>query len=271
MVLFPNAKINLGLEILRKREDGFHDIDSVFYPIPFFDALEVVVGSQLNRDEWHYSGLPIPGSDADNLCVKALNLLRERKEIPKLNSFLHKSIPMGAGLGGGSADASFYLKGLNDMFELDLNPKELEEMALSLGSDCPFFINNVPAHAQGRGQLLGPIDLNLKGKHLILICPDIHVSTGGAYSTIAPDETGTSPAELVKKPIEEWRDSLRNRFEEYAFNEHPLLAEIKQELYKRGALYASMSGSGAAMYGVFKAAADKSQFSKFGSTHSIEL
>ena len=271
MILFPNAKINLGLEILRKRTDGFHDIDSVFYPIPLCDALEVVVDPDSSKDQWHYSGMTIPGRNSDNLCAKALNLLRERVKIPKLNSFLHKVIPMGAGLGGGSADGSFYLKGLNDMFKLDLSDSEMEEMALSLGSDCPFFIKNVSARALSRGEDLTPIDLDLKGRKLILICTDIHVSTKKAYSTIVPDESWVSPTEVLKKPIDQWRGNLRNRFEEYAFEKHPQLAEIKEELYKTGALYASMSGSGSAIYGIFEDARDMSRYSKFGATYFFEL
>ena len=271
MILFPNAKINLGLEILRKRTDGFHDIDSVFYPIPLCDALELVIDSDSSKDQWHYSGMTIPGSSADNLCTKALNLLRERVEIPKLNTFLHKAIPMGAGLGGGSADGSFYLKGLNDMFEVNLSHAEMEEMALGLGSDCPFFIKNVPARALSRGEDLTPINLDLKGKNLILICPDIHVSTKEAYSTIVPDESWISPTEVLKQPIDQWRASLRNRFEEYAFDKHPQLAEMKEELYKSGALYASMSGSGSVIYGIFENAVETSRFSKFGATYSFEL
>jgi len=271
MVLFPNSKINFGLEILRKRKDGYHDIDSVFYPIPLCDVLEVILDPLSGKDQWHYSGLSIPGNSADNLCSRALDLVRERAEIPKLNTFLHKSIPMGAGLGGGSADGSFIIKGLNEMFELNLSHHEMERMAFSLGSDCPFFIKNVPVRAEGRGEVNTSIELNLKGKHLVLICPDIHVSTKEAYSTIVPDDSRISPADIVKEPIEQWRDQLRNRFEEYAFQKYPELAEIKQELYHHGAIYASMSGSGSAFYGIFKGATDKSLFTQFGSTYSFEL
>jgi 4-diphosphocytidyl-2-C-methyl-D-erythritol kinase len=271
MVLFPNAKINFGLEILRKRDDGFHDIDSVFYPIPLLDALELVTDSQSGKDQWHYSGLSIPGSSRDNLCTRALDLLRERKEIPNLSTFLHKAIPMGAGLGGGSADASFFIKGLNDLFGLQLNDEEMEGMALSLGSDCPFFIKNLPARAQGRGEILNPVELDLEGKHLVLICPDIHVSTKEAYSVIKPDDSYESPADIVRKPIEQWRGNLRNRFEEYAFKVHPQLAGIKEKLYNTGALYASMSGSGSAIYGVFGEAVNSSLFSEVDSVFSFKL
>ncbi len=271
MVLFPNAKINFGLEILRKRPDGFHDIDSVFYPVPLCDALEVVVDSLSGKDQWHYSGLSIPGNGEDNLCTRALSLLRQRAEIPKLSAFLHKVVPMGAGLGGGSADGSFFIRGLNELFELNLSDEEMEGIALSLGSDCPFFIKNLPARAEGRGEILNPIELNLKGRHLVLICPDIHVSTKEAYSIIKPDDSHQSPADIVKKPIEQWRVNLRNRFEEYAFEKHPQLAEIKEELYNSGALYASMTGSGSAIYGIFAEAVDKSCFSEFDSVFTSEL
>jgi len=271
MVLFPNAKINLGLEILRKRQDGFHDIDSVFYPIPFCDALELVVDPESSRDQWHYSGLTIPGSTENNLCVRALGLLRERTSIPKLNTFLHKSIPMGAGLGGGSADGAFFVKGMNDLLELKLSLGEMEEVALLLGSDCPFFIKNVPTRAIGRGEDLSLVDLDLGGKHLVLICPNIHISTKEAYSTIKPVDSFVSPSEVVSRPIETWRNDLRNRFEEYAFMKYPQLAEIKRELYVAGALYSSMSGSGSAIYGIFEKAIDMSRFSEFDSVFTFEL
>lgn len=271
MVLFPNAKINFGLEILRKRNDGFHDIDSVFYPIPLCDALEVVFDQQDSRDHWHYSGLTIPGNSADNLCARALNLLREREHIPKLNTFLHKAIPMGAGLGGGSADGSFFIKALNDLLQLNLHLDEMKELALSLGSDCPFFINNLAARASGRGEVLTPIELDLKGKHLVLICPDIHVSTKEAYSIIKPDDSSESPAKIVNRPIDEWRGNLRNRFEEYAFRKHPKLSEIKQELYAAGAIYASMTGSGSAIYGIFGESMGKEAFSDFDTVLAFDL
>ncbi|MCZ4409337.1 4-(cytidine 5'-diphospho)-2-C-methyl-D-erythritol kinase [Cryomorphaceae bacterium 1068] len=271
MVLFPNAKINFGLEILRKREDGFHDIDSVFYPIPLSDALEVVPDSQSGKDQWHYSGLSIPGSSSDNLCTRALSLLRERIEIPNLSTFLHKAIPMGAGLGGGSADGSFFIRGLNELFELALSDEEMEGMALSLGSDCPFFIKNLPARAQGRGEILNLVELHLQGKHLVLICPDIHVSTKEAYSVIKPDDSHESPADIVSKPIEQWRGNLRNRFEEYAFEKYPRLAEINEKLYNAGALYASMTGSGSAIYGIFEEAVERSLLSEFDSVFISEL
>lgn len=271
MVVFPNAKINLGLEILRKRPDGFHDIDSVFYPVPLCDALEVVELSDARRDRWNYSGLNIPGSEAENLCAIAMNLLRERKEIPSLDIFLHKAIPMGAGLGGGSADGSFFLKCIDELFQLGLGQDELKGMALKLGSDCPFFIDNLPARAQGRGEALTPIDVDLMGKHLMLVCPDIHVSTKEAYGIIRPDDSQESPTEIVTKPVDQWRGQLRNRFEEFAFEQDPKLAEVKRDLYEEGALYASMSGSGSAIYGIFDEETDESRFSIYGPVFTFAL
>jgi 4-diphosphocytidyl-2-C-methyl-D-erythritol kinase len=271
MVVFPNAKINLGLEILRKREDGYHDIDSVFFPVGLKDVLEIVP-SQSSADEWHFSGFPIPGRTSENLCVRLLKRLREKTIIvPPLSCFLHKAIPMGAGLGGGSADASFFLKALNQQFDLHLSDTNLEEMALEVGSDCPFFIRNTPMRAEGRGELLSEIEVDLKGCHLLLVCPDVHISTAAAYANVTPEEVEISPADIVKRPIEEWKGSLRNRFEEYALAEYSELAELKQRLYDQGAVYASMSGSGSAFYAIFQSEVDKSKFSNFGDVHQIQL
>jgi 4-diphosphocytidyl-2-C-methyl-D-erythritol kinase len=271
MVVFPNAKINLGLEILRKRNDGYHDIDSVFFPIPLCDVLELVPDPQLKKDAWHFTGLRIPGSTTDNLCAQALDLLRESYDIPALKIFLHKIIPMGAGLGGGSSDATFFIKAANELFQLNLSIEEMEKVALSLGSDCPFFVKNKSARATGRGELLEPIEMDLKGKYLVLIYPGIHVSTKEAYAKIEVDDTYTSPADVVKKPLMEWRENLRNRFEEYAFDRHTELAEIKNILYKSGALYTSMTGSGSAIFGIFGKEMEKQNFTKFGYVFTAQL
>lgn len=271
MLLFPNAKINLGLEIIRKRKDGFHDIDSVFYPIPLCDALEMVSEPQSGKDLWHYSGLAIPGRATDNLCNKALALIRDETDVPKLTTYLHKAIPMGAGLGGGSANGSFFIKGLNELFNLNLSLEKMEGMALELGSDCPFFIRNSPARATGRGEELTTVKLDLKGKHLLVICSEIHVSTKKAYAAMEPDSSYHSPADIVKMPIERWKDKLRNRFEEYAFEEYPRLAQAKEALYKSGAIYASMTGSGSAIYAISDHAIDQRPLALFGSLFSYKL
>lgn len=271
MVVFPNAKINLGLEVLRKRKDGFHDIDSVFFPIPLCDAMELMPDKQLKKDVWHFSGLHISGRPTDNLCSGALKLLREKFDVPKLTIFLHKVIPMGAGLGGGSSDGSFVIRALNKKCQLNMSDEEMKEMALQLGSDCPFFINNEPAQATGRGEVLRPVDPGLQGKYLVLIHSEIHVSTAEAYAKMEVDESHESPAQIVKKPIEEWRHLLRNRFEEYAFVEYPELARTKEKLYQSGALYASMTGSGSAIYGIFDRKVERQRFSEFDFVYVAQL
>lgn len=271
MVTFPNAKINLGLEILRKRSDGFHDIDSVFYPIPLRDALEAVPDPNRREDRWHYSGLEIPGRYGDNLIIRALELLRKEATIPPLNVFLHKAIPMGAGLGGGSSDAAFFLKLASSFAEEPLSKERLKEIAAALGSDCAFFIEAEPAHATGRGEILKPVDLDLSGVKLILVCPDVHVSTSEAYGSIMPKEIGKSTADLVKSPMKEWRNVLRNRFEESVFRLYPELDDIKQMLYDSGAIYASMTGSGSAVYGLFENWPDEADFSAQGKVFRFEL
>lgn len=249
MVVFPNAKINLGLNILRKRQDGYHDISSCFVPVPFTDALEILPAEEFRFTS---SGITIPGNDADNLCIKAYQLLHADFSLPPVLMHLHKAIPIGAGLGGGSSDASFALRCLNQMFELNLKDSELEGYAAKLGSDCPFFINNKAAIATGTGTKLTPIAINWHSPYLVLVTPPIHVSTGEAYADIQPQE-GSNKLEdiLQKKPLEEWGGLLKNDFETTVLRKYPAIAEVKHQLYKAGAGYASMSGSGASVYGLF--------------------
>ena len=247
MITFPNIKINLGLYITGKREDGFHNLISCFYPVNWCDILEIVPASAF---EFIQTGIQIPGSIEDNLCVKAFNLLRDRHSIPNVRIHLHKIIPMGAGLGGGSADASFTLKCLNDIFHLGLEIHVLESYAGELGSDCAFFIKNEAAIASSRGEILEKFDINLKGKYILIICPEIHVSTKQAFANIKPEIYSSNFKQILINRTN-WRENLANQFEDSIFPLHPTLSEIKNQFYNNGAFYASMSGSGSAIFGLF--------------------
>ncbi|MEQ8629435.1 4-(cytidine 5'-diphospho)-2-C-methyl-D-erythritol kinase [Ekhidna sp.] len=249
MITFPNAKINLGLNIVSKREDGYHNIESCFYPIPWHDSLEVIEAASF---AFYSYGLDIPGDTSSNLCVKAYELLKADFDIPPIEIHLLKNIPMGAGLGGGSADGAFTLKMLNDIFSLNLTNPQLENYALQLGSDCPFFIKNQPAIATGRGEQLEPIDLNLSGYYLAIHNPGIHISTKEAYAGVNPGQPDTPVSEFIKKPIEMWKDTLHNNFEASIFPNHPEIEKLKNEMYDEGAIYASMTGSGSTVFGVFE-------------------
>ncbi len=259
MVVFPNCKINIGLHILRKRDDGFHDIETVFYPVKFTDALEVVPVKENEPEvEFTGTGLVIDGNAADNLCIKAFHLLKKDFPLlPAVKIHLHKVIPIGAGLGGGSADAAFMLKLLNDKFKLSLSTSQLINYALQLGSDCPFFINNKPCHATGRGEVLKEILLDLSAYKIVLINPGIHINTSWAFLQLSDgfkpsDRVIKSIKEIIQQPIETWKNELTNDFEKPVFSVHPQVKEIKDELYKQGALYAALSGSGSTVYGIFK-------------------
>lgn len=252
MIVYPNAKINLGLNILRKRSDGYHDIDSVFYPVSWRDILEAIP-NETGLFSIEFSGLPIPGDSKDNLIYKAWKLLNEKHGIPGVNVHLHKVIPMGAGIGGGSADGAFMLKLLNSLFALDLSEREMREIASNLGSDCPFFIPNTPAFVTGRGENMEQLIFNLDDFRLVLINPGLHFGTAEAYSGIVPNESGISTKEIVEKyPVAEWKNYLKNDFEIPAFKKYPELHHLKDTLYANGALYASMTGSGSTLYALFK-------------------
>ncbi len=246
MIVYPNAKINLGLNVLRKRKDGYHDISSVFYPVKeYVDILEIVKSEKF---EFTKSGIEIP--DGENLCEKAWRLLDADFGIGNVKIHLHKQIAIGAGLGGGSADASFTLKVLDDFFDLNLNNKELEKYALRLGADCPFFIDNTPKLVEGIGEKMTSIDLDLSNYEIRLVNPDIHISTKQAYSGIVP-KTPVLPVEkIIELPIIEWKGKLKNDFEESIFEKHLQLEGIKDELYKQGSIYSSMSGSGSIVFGI---------------------
>jgi 4-diphosphocytidyl-2-C-methyl-D-erythritol kinase len=249
MISFPNAKINLGLHITSKRKDGYHEIETCMVPVPLCDALEMIVDK---KSGWNSTGLIIPGDANDNLILKAEKLLKKDFQgLPNLNIHLHKNIPMGAGLGGGSADGAFALKLMSNLFDLHLDDFFLEEYAAQLGSDCPFFIQNTPQIARGRGEILEPIDLSLKGSYLVLINPGIHVGTKEAYAGITPTPP-TVKLEEVLADRSRWKSELVNDFEPSIFRNHPEIAGIKEKMYDAGAFYAAMSGSGSSVFGLFE-------------------
>ena len=249
MLTFPNAKINIGLNIVSKRKDSFHNLETVFFPLKgLYDALEFIPSAET---KFILSGFIIDGNPADNLVLKAYSLLKDRYTLPPLSIHLRKAIPSGAGLGGGSADAAFMLKSLQEYFQLHLNSDELIGMAAQLGSDCAFFITNEPAFATGKGEVLQTVSVSLKGKHIAIIKPPFSVNTKKAYSGILPATPSNSLLDLIKEPVEQWKDKIINDFELSVFQKFPELRLIKQSLYELGALYSSMSGSGSAIYGIF--------------------
>ena len=259
MVLFPNCKINLGLNIIRKRDDGYHDLETVFYPVAIRDALEGIksgVGS-LSRDgregvQFRSSGLEIGGEDGNNLCVKAYHLLqKDFPDLPSVQLHLHKNIPMGAGLGGGSADGAFTLKLLAKLCQLNLSIEQLNNYALQLGSDCPFFISNKPCFASGRGEKMKEIVLDLSNYTFLIVNPGIHISTADAFLGIIPKKPKISILDIVCRPVNQWKESLLNDFEIPVSKQYPQIAAIKQKLYANGATYASMTGSGSTVFGLF--------------------
>ncbi len=256
MLAFPNCKINLGLNIIRKRADGFHDLETVFYPVyKLHDALEILPSNApIAPIDFNMTGLPVDGDSANNLCVKAYELLqKDYPALPAIQMHLHKAIPMGAGLGGGSADGAFTLKLLNEVFNLKLSSAQLINYALQLGSDCPFFILNKPCFATGRGEVMNELPLQLSGYSIVLINPGIHVNTGWAFGQITPQQPQMDVQQLIQQPIETWKDIVKNDFEPAVINGHPIIGTIKETLYQNGAVYASMSGSGSTVYGIFSA------------------
>lgn len=252
MIVFPNAKINLGLNITEKRPDGYHNLETIFYPIPVEDALEVTL---LKGNEkpycLHQSGLEIAGDAESNLVVKAYRLLCKYHELPPIDIHLLKHIPSGAGLGGGSADAACMLKLLNDFFCLQITDEQLEEYAARLGADCAFFIKNRPTYAEGIGNIFSSIELSLKDYQIFLVKPDIFVSTRDAFAQIKPKYPEVSLKEIVKRPVEEWCGLMVNDFEASVFPQFPAIGKIKDCLYEKGAVYAAMSGSGSSVFGLF--------------------
>lgn len=251
MVVFPNAKINLGLNILRRRPDGYHDISTIMLPINWCDILEIVPAKG-NATTLQTSGRNVDCPQEKNLVYKAYKALDAIAPIPPVDIYLRKIIPDGAGLGGGSSDAAFTLKALNKIFELGYTDSQLAETAASLGADCPFFISNTPTLATGTGTKLSPIKVpDMSAWHIVVIKPEIHISTAEAYSNVNPCESAPNIESLIMAPVEQWRNTLKNDFEQSVTDSHPEIEEIKQSLYNHGALYASMSGSGSAVYGIF--------------------
>lgn len=258
MILFPNCKINLGLRILRKRADGYHDLETVFYPLPLKDVLEIIqqpeAGTQKSEISiTNYSHF-VEGKPEENLCLKAYELLKKDFSLPMVQIYLHKAIPAGAGLGGGSADGAFTLKLLNQQFNLGLSTDELIDYALQLGSDCPYFIINKPCYATGRGETLEPINVDLSAYKFILVNPGIKISTAWAFSqlSVVPPTAGTIIKQIIQQPVEKWKSALINDFEEPVFRHFTEIKSIKEKLYEAGAVYASLSGSGSTVFGFFK-------------------
>ncbi|MBI4649604.1 MAG: 4-(cytidine 5'-diphospho)-2-C-methyl-D-erythritol kinase [Bacteroidia bacterium] len=253
MITFPNAKINLGLNILEKRSDGFHNIETIFYPVGLSDILEILPCPDTSKSSsLTITGKAIQGSVSENLCFKVYNILKNDFNIPSATMFLHKIIPVGSGLGGGSSDAAFTVKLLNTLFNIGLDEVQMINYASKIGSDCAFFIKNRPCFATGRGDMLEDIKLNLNAYFILLICPEIHVSTAWAYSQIKPAKHITPLKNILSLPVEQWKILVKNDFEKIVFKKYPELKKIKEQLYEMGAVFASMSGSGSAIYGLFK-------------------
>lgn len=259
MIVFPCAKINLGLNIVSKREDGYHNLETVFYPIPLYDALEIkYMDEKFPSDtacDLKVTGNAVDCDEQKNLVIKAYHILAADYQLPRIHTHLYKHIPSQAGLGGGSSDAAFMIRLLDERFRLNIGNPEMERYAARLGADCAFFIEAEPAYAEGIGDVLMPADGpdgNLHGYYLCVVKPDVAVSTKEAYSAITPKKPAKSCRDIVRQPIETWKEELVNDFEEPIFKMHPELEAIKQKLYDQGAVYASMSGSGSAFYGIFK-------------------
>ena len=252
MFVQPNCKINIGLNVVERRSDGYHNLETIFYPIPLRENLEFEELKDESKDyELRLAGVPIAGNPADNLVIKVYLALKKDFNLPALNIELYKKIPMGAGLGGGSSDAAFMMKALNETYDLGLSVQDMERRMSSFGADCAFFIQNRPAYATGIGDILNPCSLSLKDKFILLVKPNVFVSTKEAYANIHPHAAEHSLLEAISRPIETWKDFIKNDFEDSVFPNHPELPAIKQTLYDMGALYAAMSGSGSTIYGIF--------------------
>lgn len=253
MVTFPNAKINIGLQIIEKRSDGFHNIASCFYPVGWSDVLEIIPATEFSFSS---SGIEIPGDPTKNLCVKAYELLKQDIELPPVSMHLLKIVPIGAGMGGGSADAAFVLKLLNTTFNLSLSTSDLQKYARKLGSDCAFFIENKPQFCYEKGDVFADIKLSLKGKFIVLVYPNLHISTAEAYAGVKPQPPTINLPEALQRPLPEWRHAIKNDFEDGLFPKYPVLPQIKEKLYEKGAIYSSMTGSGSTIYGIFEKETD---------------
>jgi len=248
MISFPPCKINLGLHVINKRADGFHNIETCFYPVPWNDVLEIIPAKENN---FFLTGNEVPGNANSNLVLRALELLQKDFAV-KVEIHLHKIIPHGAGLGGGSSDGAHALKLLSNIFELNLSNEKLREYALKLGSDCPFFLESSPMFASGRGEVLNPVSINLAGINLVIVKPSVNVSTAEAYAGVTPHVPNKSLLEIIQQPVSMWKSLLKNDFEETVFRKYPIIKELKDKFYQSGAMYSSMSGSGSAVYGLFE-------------------
>jgi len=251
MIDFPYAKINIGLSVNKKRKDGFHEIETILMPVDLCDALEIVENST-EAFKYTTSGIKIDSEIKGHLCYKAWGKIKSHFSINGVQLHLHKNIPIGAGLGGGSSDAAFTLKMLNQFFELKIPKNELKAIVAEIGNDCPFFIDGKASYAFDKGQLLEQIDLDLKAYQILIVYPHISISTKWAYESITPRKKALPLTELIRKPIEAWRDLIKNDFEQVVFQKYPEIEIIKSKLYEKGAVYASLSGSGSAVYGLFK-------------------
>ena len=250
------CKINLGLNVVERRPDGYHNLQTIFYPVPLYDELTIREKDSLimdGEDTLTLGGNPLEGEVWDNLVLRAVRLLRQEGfPIPPLNIDLRKVIPSGAGLGGGSSDAACMVTSLTRLYGLPLSEEQMEGLVSKLGADCPFFINPRPLYAEGIGDVFTPISLDLSGWYLMLVKPEVHVSTREAYAGVHPHQPAYSLLDVVKQPVGAWASRMVNDFEESIFFNHPLLSEIKEELYRQGAAYASMSGSGSTIFGLFR-------------------
>jgi 4-diphosphocytidyl-2-C-methyl-D-erythritol kinase len=248
MIFFPPAKINLGLKVRYKREDGYHELDTCMVPVPMYDVLEILPGETFS---FRQTGLSFEGAETDNLCIRAYSLLSEEYNLPPVYMHLRKIIPMGAGLGGGSSDAAWVLNGLNLLFNLNISTSELERYASFLGSDCPFFIKDTVQLAEGRGEILTPYELSFTGEYIKIVNPGIHIGTAEAYASVSMTPSGPSLKELLDLPKSEWKSVITNDFEPGTFKRFSEIEKIKQQLYDEGAFFALMSGSGSTVYGLF--------------------
>ena len=265
MISFPNCKINLGLNIVAKRSDGFHDIETVFYPVQWCDALEIIVNTEGDKDfVFSCSGKKIDGSIESNLIYKAYQLMKKSFALPNIKVHLHKNIPMGAGLGGGSADAAIFIREMNHMFSLNMNPDEQAKLAGELGSDCAFFSYNTPVYATGKGNVFSEAKIDLSEFYILLVYPGIHSNTKEAYAGISVQPSVQTPKEIIESmPVHTWKQHLKNDFEISIFNKYPSIAQLKEALYHEGAVYAGLSGSGSAVFGIFENTPNVKSFEKF--------
>ncbi|TKC06366.1 4-(cytidine 5'-diphospho)-2-C-methyl-D-erythritol kinase [Pedobacter frigoris] len=249
MLAFANAKINLGLNVIEKRPDGYHNLETIFYPVKLYDVIEITDAVETSCV---IKGVDVPGDATDNICIKAYQLLKKDFNLPPQQITLLKNIPVGAGLGGGSSDAAFLIKLLNQKFELGLTDNQMEVYAGQLGADCPFFIRNEPVFAEGIGDEFSAVDLDLSNYFMVLVKPEVHVSTADAYSGIKPIIPSSSVKDLIPLPLKDWKLNLKNDFEATVFSKYPEIERVKTELYHAGAIYAAMSGSGSCVFGIFE-------------------